>query len=114
MKSVTEIARCLERRAATKNVVTYNDFAREVGAPPVNNFWPNNPLCRVFGDLDREDAARDWPFRTALVFSQVLGRPGGGFFKTLSELRSIDVPESKRDEIWSKELDALAARYGHY
>jgi hypothetical protein len=102
----------LERRASTRDVVTYTDFAKEVGAPPVNNFWPNHPLCPVFGDFDREDAERGLPFRTALVFSQVLGRLGDGFFKILSDLRGIDTSADKRDEIWSKELSALAAHYG--
>jgi hypothetical protein len=51
MKSFAEIGKCLERRAPSRAVVTYNNFAKEVGAPPVNNLWENHPLRGIFGDL---------------------------------------------------------------
>lgn len=94
--------------------IFYNDLAAHFGLPPVDKFWASHPLCRIFDTLDREDAANDRPFRTALVVSRERGIPGQGFFNTLCELRHL--PQNLKDEVkqrlvWTEEFYRLIAFY---
>jgi hypothetical protein len=52
--------------------------------PPLTEYWRSHPLCSIFGELDDEDRLKKRPLRTALVFAKETGRPGQGFFDTIS------------------------------
>ncbi len=48
LTSFENVASALERYASNRTFVTYNDFADEVGLPPVNNLFSNSALKLFF------------------------------------------------------------------
>jgi hypothetical protein len=67
----------------------------------------------MFGQFDRDDEANQRPYRTSLVISKEANMPGQGFFKTLSNLRGIDLPKSDEEKykVWLKEVMRLRQFY---
>lgn len=55
-------------------VAAFEDF------PPLDVAWPSHPLCQMFDESDREDAAMGRSFRTAIVVSRKENLPGKVFF----------------------------------
>lgn len=102
------------RDEGINGVIYYNVLATHFGLPEVDERWQQHPLCKIFDVLDHEDARKGRPFRTVLVISRDKGRPGQGFFNTVSTLRN-PVPSLDTDmEKWVfflAELQALAAYY---
>ena len=77
-----EIGRFLESRVRASGieaVIFYNELASHFDLPEVDERWQQHPLCKIFDDLDNEDAKNKRPFRTVLVVSRDKGRPGQGF-----------------------------------
>ena len=112
MKALNLLPLDLEQRAATQNVISYNKLAREYGLPKVTpETFHGHPFCSAFGVMDREDIAQGRPLRTAVVFSEVLNRPGNGFFEILAERRGQSISESRRMEEWTAELKHLEQYY---
>ena len=115
-----DVGHHLEKRLREKGrdaVMTYGQL-RDVfdDLPEFTAAWNTHPLCRMFEELDLEDAALGRPFRTAAVISKDDGVPGPGFFKMYARHRD---PEARvrndldRIEVHQKELKAVAAFYGH-
>lgn len=97
-------------------VVTYNGLADALGLPRVNEGWRGHPFCKVFEELDDEDAKAGRPFRTALVINDTYNMPGEGFFHTLQQMKKLKVPrdENKRLRIYMKELGDTQGFYTKY
>lgn len=107
-----EIGKFLEERARIGEPITYSQvIAQFPELPQLTAAWRSHPLCDMFGELDREDERQKLPFRTALVVGQKSGRPGQGFFDTITKLRNQPISKSQRDEVWSKEFTSLVNRY---
>ncbi len=112
MKHLGQLASDLEVRALTQDVISYNKYARLYGLGKITpENYRSHPFCDSFGHLDDEDIRLDRPFRTALVFSEVLNRPGHGFFEMLSRRRGVTIKEEVQYEEWIKELNNLQAHY---
>ncbi|HYT89060.1 MAG TPA: hypothetical protein VEL76_10155, partial [Gemmataceae bacterium] len=86
-----DIGRYLEQQLRAKGrnaVMTYGELLEVFNdLPEFTQSWASHPLCKMFGDLDIEDAFHNRPFRTAIVVSKDNGVPGGGFFKMYVEHR---------------------------
>jgi hypothetical protein len=112
MKDLRQLPLELERRALGQDVISFNKLARESGLGKVT---PENyrlhPLHDAFGLMDDEDISKGLPLRTALVFSEVLNRPGYGFFVTLAKRRGISISESRQHDEWIEELRQLQEHY---
>ena len=107
--SYEKLADCLEQKARDCQTITYNDLATELGLPPVNNMFGNHPFKAFFEQIDAVDSLEQQPFRTALVVQKATGRPGSGFFKSLSEIRGIEVAPADEEQTWQSEIDKLFA-----
>lgn len=106
-----QLAECLERKARVRRTVTYNDLAEELGLPRVGNLFANYPLNAFFEQIDAVDSLEKQPFRTALVVQKVSGRPGDGFFTSLSQLREVTIPSQDEEQVWKSEIDQLFSYY---
>jgi len=106
-----ELAGCLEEKARLRQTITYNDLAAELGLSPVNNLFANHPLKPFFEQIDAVDSLERQPFRTALVVQRTTGRPGSGFFRSLSLLRGIEIAPADEAQTWQNEIDQLFAYY---
>ena len=111
LTSFEDVASALEQRAASGELVTYNDFAKEVGLPPVNNLFTNSPLKLFFEQIDYDDAEEHRPLRTAVVVQKSTGRPGSGFYRSIEMLRDIKIVKSDEQAVWSKEIAELHRYY---
>jgi hypothetical protein len=112
LASTDQIGKFLEKRAREGKPINYAEVIRIFpGLPPLNGNWSSHPLAQIFGDLDREDFANGRPFRTALVFALETSIPGDGFFKTLSDLRRIEISNTERSRLWIDEVNAVIAHY---
>lgn len=110
--SIKDIGKYLEKQANAGAPVTYGDVVRKFPAlPPLNGAWRSHPLCRILGELDDEDHLNNRPFRTALVYAKETGRPGQGFFDTITNLREQTVLKSDQDKVWTEEVKAVIAHY---
>jgi len=106
------LATDMENRASTEAVISYNKLAREYGQPRVTpETFHSHPFCAAFALMDREDIAQKRPLRTALVYSEVLNRPGHGFFVMLAEARGQSITESRQADEWTDELKKLREHY---
>lgn len=106
-----QLADSLEQKARDRKTVTYNELAAELGLPRVNNMFANHPFSDFFEQIDAVDSLERQPFRTALVVQKTSGRPGSGFFKSLSLLRGIEITQSSEEQIWQSEIDRLFTYY---
>jgi hypothetical protein len=112
MKKLSMLVSDIEGRAATRAVISYNKLAREFGQPRITpENWHSHPFFDPFGAMDDEDIAKCWPLRTAIVYSEVLNRPGQGFFKTLAKSRGYAIAESQEADEWMVELSKLQEKY---
>ena len=111
LTSFEDVASALERRAADQELVTYNDFAKEVGLLPVNNLFSNSTLKLFFEQIDYDDAEEHRPFRTAVVVQKGSRRPGSGFFRSIEMLRGIKIAKSEESDVRSKEIAELNRYY---
>jgi hypothetical protein len=110
--SAKEIGHFLEQKAKIGEPINYQVVIdRFPDLPPLTGNWKSHPLCSMFGDLDGEDHRNNLPFRTSLVYAKNLGRPGQGFFETVSRLRGKTILKQEQDKVWIAELDALRAHY---
>jgi len=108
-----EVADFLEAKARADEFVYYGDLAAKFGLPPMSGNFSAHPFHKMFDDFDRQDHAGGRPFRTALVISKEKNMPGDGFFKTLAELRGIDIPKADvgRMTVWITEIGKLRHYY---
>jgi len=106
-----ELAESLEQKARDRQTATYNRLAAELGLPRVNNMFANHPFKPFFEQIDAVDSLERQPFRTALVVQKTTGRPGSGFFKSLSLLRGIEIAPADEEQTWQNEIDQLFAYY---
>jgi hypothetical protein len=112
MKHLSQLASDLETRALAQDVISYNKYARLFGLGKVTpENYRSHPFCDAFGQLDDEDIRLNRPFRTALVFSEVLNRPGHGFFEMLSKRRGVTINEESQYGEWIEELNNLQTHY---
>lgn len=112
VKKLSTLASDLEGRAATRAVISYNKLAREFGQPRITpENWHSHPFFDPFGAMDAEDLAKGWPLRTAIVYSEVLNRPGKGFFGVLAKSRGYPIAESQEADEWVVELSKLQEKY---
>jgi hypothetical protein len=110
--TIKEVGQFLEAQAKIGEPITYSQvIIRFPDLPPLTAAWRSHPLCSIFGELDDEDHVKTRPFRTALVFSVETGKPGQGFFDTVSNLRSKTILKREQDAFWIAELSALRAYY---
>jgi hypothetical protein len=110
--SIKEIGDYLEAQAKIGSPVTYGDVVRKFPAlPPLSGAWRSHPLCQIFGELDDEDHLKGRPFRTALVYGKETGKPGQGFFDTVTNLRKQTILKSDQDKVWTDEVKAVTAYY---
>jgi hypothetical protein len=110
--TVKDVGLFLEGQAKLGKPVTYSDVIRNFpDLPPLGPHWKSHPLCSIFGELDDEDHLRRRPFRTALVFAKETGRPGQGFFDTITNLRNQTIPKTEQDAVWTKELNEIIGYY---
>ncbi len=110
--TIKDVGRFLEDQAKLGTPITYTDVIRKFpDLPPLTAAWRSHPLCGIFGELDDEDNVKRRPFRTALVFAKETGRPGQGFFDTMTNLRGKTILKSEQDQVWTGELKALIAHY---
>src|SRR5258708_3202027 len=88
------------RRLGDSAPIFYNDLASQLSLPPVTDAWFAHPLCKIFGELDSQEARLGRPFRTALVISRERNMPGEGFFKAYLEFHpSISRPKAEHDKM---------------
>jgi len=111
MTSFEDVASALEKHTADKRFVTYNDFAAEVGLPPVNNLFKKSAMNLFFEQIDADDSNEQRPFRTAVVVQKATGRPGSGFYRSLESFRGITIPPSEEEAAWEKEISHLQHYY---
>ena len=112
MKDLIGLATDLEQRAASQDVIGYNELAKDYGLPKVTpESFQSHPFCSAFGLLDQEDITHGRPLRTAVVYSKVLNRPGNGFFQILADRRGQSISESRQVEEWTTELNLLKHYY---
>lgn len=110
--TIKEVGQYLEQQAKLGSPITYSDVIRKFpDLPPLGPHWKSHPLCGIFGELDDEDNVKKRPFRTALVFAKETGRPGQGFFDTITNLRNKTILKSEQDKVWTDELKAVIAHY---
>jgi hypothetical protein len=110
--TIKQVGQYLEGQAKAAKPVTYSEVIRTFpDLPPLGPHWKSHPLCAIFGDLDNEDRIKQRPFRTALVFAKETGRPGQGFFDTMTNLRHMTILKSEQDSVWTTELKAVIAFY---
>jgi len=82
--------------------------------PPFTGNWKSHPLCWIFDELDREDAALDRPLRTAIVVSKEKRIPGGGFFEAYEQYLNPGAQirnEMAKLEIHQGQLKALVSHW---
>lgn len=112
-----DVARHLESHLRTQgcqSLVYYGDL---VGAfedvPPLDGAWASHPLCQMFDELDREDAAMGRPFRTAIVVSRKENLPGKGFFDAYARYanKGKRIAAGDRVVVHASQLKALAQYY---
>ena len=102
----------LEAQAKMGKPITYSHVIQKFPSlPPLSDNWKSHPLCSIFGELDDEDTRNSKPFRTALVCSKELGRPGEGFFTTIETHRAQKVLKSDEEAVWLREFVALTDHY---
>lgn len=107
---VKAIAAYLENIACSNGTVNYQEISIAFGLRKFDGNWKAHPLCNIFGEIDREDANENRPFRTSVVTSIEKNRPGAGFFQALEEMKGIKANnDAEKDEIWIKELQAAYA-----
>jgi hypothetical protein len=110
--AVIDVARFLEAQAKLGAPITYSAVTKKFpDLGELGPHWKSHPLCGIFGELDDEDHRKQRPFRTALVVGKESGRPGQGFFETVSNLRNQTILQSERDTVWAKEFETLIAYY---
>ena len=107
------LAKYLQNIARTGQPVHYIDVTEHFGLPRPNSNWRNHILCKLFIQLDEEDAGARRPFRTAMVTRKKDKVPGQGFFLSLHYLRKIPVPTTliAKRGIHRLEVDALKQHY---
>ena len=106
--SVRDVGIFLEKQAKIGAPITYQKVVeRFPDLGPLTEFWRSHPLCSIFGELDAEDHRNGRPFRTALVCAKQTGKPGHGFFETVSPLRNQPISDQNEDEVWVSEFNAL-------
>jgi hypothetical protein len=111
--TINDIGKYLEKHAKIGEPVTYGQLLSQFPAlPPLDGNWRSHPLCSMFGELDDDDHRHGRPFRTAMVFAKETGRPGQGFFDTVSSLRNKTILKGEQDLVWLAEVSALTAHYG--
>lgn len=106
-----QVASALEAKAATRETISYNDFADLVGLPRPYNFFANSAMKAYFEQIDYNDAEESRPFRTALVVAKKTGRPSKGFFASLELLRGMKIPSESEASVWDNEIAEL---YDYY
>lgn len=104
-----QVGRFLEQKAEDSEPIHYQDVVNAFDLPRLSGSWHNHPLCSIFGTLDKEDHAAKRPWRTALVISKELNRPGKGFFEAVAELRGIAIEDE--DATWVEEFNRLIRYY---
>lgn len=115
--TATDVARHLERHLreqGCQSLLYYGDLVAEFeDLPPLNGAWSSHPLCQLFDELDREDAAMGRPFRTALVVSRKENLPGKGFFEAYAKYanKGKRIASGDRTVVHAAQLKALAALY---
>ena len=114
-----QVGKYLEVRARTLGrdaPIYYGALANHFSLPEVIKDWSKHPLCKMFEQLDEEDAAAGRPFRTVLVISEKQMIPGSSFFKKHAELHP-EMPEaiSKTDKstLCKAEFARLLHHYGN-
>ena len=114
-RQVGEYLEWRARTLGTEAPLYYDLLANHFSLPEVTKDWSKHPLCRIFEQLDEEDALAGRPFRTVLVISQKQMIPGPSFFKKHAELHA-GKPEaiSKRDKstLCKAEFARLLHHYG--
>lgn len=112
-----EVGSFLENRVRASGVdavIFYNELASYFDLPEIGEHWKQHPLCKIFEDIDNEDAKYNRPFRTVLVISRDKGRPGKGFYTTVSNLRKPSprcITDLEKQELFNKELQSLVKHY---
>jgi hypothetical protein len=110
--TIKDVGLFLEEQAKIGEPITYGQvISRFPDLPPLTEYWRSHPLCSIFGELDDEDHLKRRPFRTALVFARDTGKPGQGFFDTVSKLRNKTILKREQDIVWMAELNTLRAHY---
>ena len=112
MTTTADLASFLEATIKRSAPITYTDVVNHFkDLPQLTGNWLAHPLCPMFGELDEEDHARGFPFRTAIVMAKERNMPGPGFFNTMSRLRQRKILEKDKQSIWISELSALTKHY---
>lgn len=109
MVTAAEVGRYLEEvlRRPRKDTVTYTEVAEKFHLGPINGMWSAHPLCQIFDELDQEDARAKRPFRTSVVISKPLNRPGEGFFTALKRYKKDDNSAEKNLRVNAEEKFAV-------
>ncbi len=118
--TAVDIGRHLERHLQAHGgdgLIYYGDLiSLFVDLPPFDGNWSAHPLCKLFDELDREDASLARPFRTALVVRRKDNLPGPGFFKALADYTDKGKPitrEKDRVAVHAEQLSMLVEHYRH-
>jgi hypothetical protein len=110
--TIKQVGQYLEEQAKLGEPITYSQVIKRFpDLPPLTAAWRSHPLCGIFGELDDEDNIKKRPFRTALVYAKETGRPGQGFFDTVTRMRNEPILKSEQDKVWTEELKALIEHY---
>jgi hypothetical protein len=112
-----DVAQYLEEHLRTfrgDSLLQYGDLITAFDdLPPLDEKWLSHPLCRIFDELDREDAALGRPFRTAIVVSKEEHLPGDGFFKVYAKYKNNgrEIPRGERVFVHAEQLRVLVEYY---
>ncbi len=117
MSDTSLVAEYLEahlREHGSSKLLHYSDLTAEFeDLPSLSGAWRSHPLCRIFDELDREDADFNRPFRTAIVVNRETFQPGPGFYESYSRflLDGRPITPGERVSIHATQLSALDAAY---